>query len=167
MIAQSPLSFGVRPRNSLCEANKPGLDGALAALETFYYALNNEDIQTVRAIWADHPLAQIDNPIGGILRSGSAIVDLYAQIFTGPAHLQIEFSDFVQYGDESHVVFAGRETGTYHVRSAEPQPVPIRTTRYVRYESKDGHWRQYHHHGSVDEPEKLAAYQNALLGTKR
>jgi len=36
----------------------------------------------------------------------------------------------------------------------------IRTTRYFRYEQ--GHWRQYHHHGSIDDQAALAAYQHAV-----
>jgi hypothetical protein len=28
-----------------------------------------------------------------------------------------------------------------------------------------GVWRQFHHHGSIDEPALLADYQRAILGT--
>ena len=28
----------------------------------------------------------------------------------------------------------------------------------------DGRWRQVHHHGSIDDPESLKAFQKAVLG---
>jgi hypothetical protein len=42
-------------------------------------------------------------------------------------------------------------------------PLRIRTTRYFRYEN--GAWRQFHHHGSIDDAESLAAYQRAVRGS--
>ncbi|MFF4402980.1 hypothetical protein [Streptomyces sp. NPDC001404] len=39
----------------------------------------------------------------------------------------------------------------------------IRTSRYFRYEG--GFWRQYHHHGSIDAPDLLRAYQQAVRGS--
>jgi hypothetical protein len=57
-------------------------------------------------------------------------------------------------------VFAGRETGEYTV--TETVPLSIRTTRFFTYE--DGRWVQVHHHGSIDNAEALAAYQQAIRG---
>jgi hypothetical protein len=36
----------------------------------------------------------------------------------------------------------------------------IRTSRFFRL--VDGQWRQQHHHGSIDDPALLAAYQAAV-----
>ena len=59
-------------------------------------------------------------------------------------------------------MFAGHETGTYTDPDGEARPLEFRTTRYFRYDG--GAWRQFHHHGSVDDPAALAAYQRAVLG---
>ena len=164
MITHSPVSFGPQARNRLSEARSPGPDGALAALESFYHALNHQDIGVLGAVWSDHPLAQLNNPLGGMLRGGQQVTDLYRRIFEGPARLEITFGDFVPYADHGHAVFAGRETGTYAVGGGEPRPLAIRTTRYFRYDAEQGRWLQYHHHGSIDDPAALAAYQAAVLG---
>lgn len=83
-----------------------------------------------------------------------------ARIFHGPARVSVSFGDIVAYADERHAVFTGRETGEYRIGDAPAVPLSIRTTRCFRYE--DGRWRQFHHHGSMDDPARLAAYQDAI-----
>jgi hypothetical protein len=85
-----------------------------AALETFYYALNNRDLNALRANWADSPLAQLNNPVGGILRGADAIVGLYGKIFSGTLSVQVTFTDVISYRGGEHAVFAGREIGNLH-----------------------------------------------------
>ncbi|HSZ31640.1 MAG TPA: nuclear transport factor 2 family protein [Pseudonocardiaceae bacterium] len=68
----------------------------------------------------------------------------------------------VEYLGDTHAVFAGRETGTYTDPENTVVPLRIRTTRYFRYEQ--GRWQQYHHHGSIDDPAALRAYQHAVTG---
>jgi hypothetical protein len=163
-MSLSDLSFGTDARERLAAATDEGPAGALAALETFYYALNRRDAGVLAQVWSDDPLAQLNNPLGGILRGGAAVVRLYERVFTSGTRLEIRFSDFVQYLDERHALFAGRESGTYTVEGSAPVPVQIRTSRYFRYDPAHGRWLQFHHHGSIDDPEQLAAYQRALLG---
>ncbi|GLI00602.1 hypothetical protein Pa4123_58780 [Phytohabitans aurantiacus] len=59
-------------------------------------------------------------------------------------------------------MFAGRETGSYTTGDGTTVPLEIRTSRYFRYEN--GRWRQYHHHGSIDDPDALRDYQRAIRG---
>ncbi len=153
-------AFGPDARNRLDEATKPGREGALAALESFYYAFNQRDLAAFRRVWTNDPLAQLNNPLGGILRGGEAITALYERVFHGPARVTVTLSDIVEYAGEGHAVFAGRETGEYRV--TETVPLSIRTTRFFAYEA--GRWVQVHHHGSIDDAEALAAYQAALRG---
>ncbi|WP_390624310.1 nuclear transport factor 2 family protein [Fodinicola feengrottensis] len=80
-------------------------------------------------------------------------------MFTGPVRLTVEFGDIVEYAGTDHAVFAGRETGEY-VIDGTATPLSIRTTRYFLYES--GKWTQFHHHGSIDDPVALEAYQHAV-----
>ncbi|RKN43012.1 YybH family protein [Streptomyces hoynatensis] len=163
MIEKTDMSFGPASRNRLAETGDPSHRGAEAALETFYYSLNNGDLDALGADWSAHPLAQLNNPVGGILRGGDAIADLYARIFHGPVTVRVTFGDAVAYLGERHAVFAGRETGSYTTADGTTTPLDIRTSRYFRYE--EGRWRQYHHHGSIDDPDALRAYQRAIRGS--
>jgi ketosteroid isomerase-like protein len=162
VIEKTNISFGRDSRNRLREASDPSSTGAEAALETFYYALNNRDLDALRADWADSPLTQLNNPVGGILRGADAIAGLYSKIFGGAVSVQVTFTDVISYRDREHALFAGRETGNYTRRDGTRVPLEIRTTRYFRYEV--GRWRQYHHHGSIDDPAALDAYQQAIRG---
>jgi ketosteroid isomerase-like protein len=162
VIAHTDISFGPTATNRLSEADDPSYTGAEAALESFYYSLNNRDLDALRTGWSADPLAQLNNPVGGILRGGDAIAGLYARIFDGPVSVRVTFGDVVAYVGERHAVFAGRETGTYTTGDGTAVPLEIRTSRYFRYEN--GSWRQYHHHGSIDDPDALRAYQRAIRG---
>ncbi|MER7176149.1 YybH family protein [Streptomyces mesophilus] len=162
MIRHADPQYGPGARNRLAGTTDPTERGAHAALESFYYSLNNRDADALRGNWSTHSLAQLNNPLGGILRGGDAIAGLYATIFTGSVRVEVTFGDVVEYIGDGHAVFAGRETGTYTVAGSAAVPLHIRTSRYFRYE--DGHWRQFHHHGSIDDPHALAAYQAAIQG---
>jgi ketosteroid isomerase-like protein len=153
--------FGAAARNRLDEASDPGPEGAVAALETFYHALNNADLGVLRAVWSPDPLAQLDNPVGGILRSGDAIVGLYQRIFAGGLDVQVTFTDAATYLGSDTAVFAGRELGSYLGPDGERVPLQIRTSRVFTWHPDQGSWLQTHHHGSIDDPEALAAYQAA------
>jgi ketosteroid isomerase-like protein len=164
MITLSDLRFGAEARNRIAESKSPEPEGFLAALESFYYALAHQDAAVLAEVWSEDDLAQLNNPLGGILRGGEAIVDLYRRIFSSRARLDVEFGDFVQYLGVDHALVAGRESGSYTVDGSEPVELSIRTSRYFRYDSSRGRWLQFHHHGSIDAPQALAAYQAAILG---
>lgn len=162
MIQLVNTRYGPQARNRLDETAAATADGARAALESFYYALNQRDRDALREVWAMDPLAQLNNPLGGILRGGDAVAELYDRIFTGPVVVQVTLNDIVEYLGPEHAVFAGRETGTYTRPDGTVTPLEIRTSRYFRYH--DGRWRQYHHHGSIDDPEALDAYRRSIAG---
>jgi hypothetical protein len=153
--------FGPSARNRLDAARDPGPDGAVAALETFYFALNNADLDVLRAVWSPDPLAQLNNPVGGILRSGGAIAGLYGRIFAGGLGVQVTFTDAATYLGRDTAVFAGRELGSYLGPDGERVPLQIRTSRVFAWHPAQGSWLQTHHHGSIDDPDALAAYQAA------
>ncbi len=150
-------------RDRLGETAQPDIDGAHAALETFYHAFNTRSLDLLRRIWADDPLTQLDNPVGGIARGTEEIAVLYARIAAGPARVRVELWDIVRYATPALVVFAGRERGAYE-RDGVSAPLDIRTTRIFHYIDGQG-WRQVHHHGSIDDPERLARYQRAVRGS--
>jgi hypothetical protein len=61
--------FGQASRNRLNEAAIPGLAGAVAALESVYYALNPRDLAALAALWSRNELAQLNTAVGGTVRS--------------------------------------------------------------------------------------------------
>lgn len=162
MIELVDYQFGPQARLRLAETRDPGREGAIAALESFYHALNRRDLDALSAVWSQDELAQLNNPVGGILRSGAAVTDLYRRIFSGDLRLTVTFADAVTYWWANAVVFAGREIGQYHDHDGATVPLTIRTSRVFGYDS--GRWQQVHHHGSIDQPEELAAYQKAVRG---
>jgi|SRR5882724_1805751 len=151
--------FGPAARNRIADAGQPGQEGAVAALETFYFALNNADLDSLASVWSAEELAQLNNPVGGIIRSGAAITALYRKIFASGMNLQVTFTDAATYSYPGVAVFAGREIGTYRNHDGRETPIRIRTTRVFNY--TDSHWVQVHHHGSIDDAPALAAYQEA------
>lgn len=160
-----PGMFGREADNRLAQAAAPGVEGALAALETFYHAFNHRDSALLAAVWADGPLVQLNNPLGGILRGIGPIGELYEQVFHGPARVWVAFSDIVAFDGGGSITFAGRETGEFSV-NGDVIPLAIRTSRvFARVPVTDGAcWRQVHHHGSIDDPGLLARYQRAVRG---
>ena len=153
--------FGPNSRNRLPESRDPGGQGAGAALESFYYALNNADLDTLSAVWSPAPLVRLNNPLGGILHGHTAVIELYRMLFAGELHVQIAFTDVAAYRSPALVVFAGREIGGYQDEAGDSVRLEIRTTRVFGYDEQAGRWLQLHHHGSIDQPAALHAYQQA------
>lgn len=70
-------------RNRLDETARSGVEGAHAALETFYHAFNTRSLDLFRQIWVDDPLIQLNNPVGGIVRGAAEIAALYGPHLRG------------------------------------------------------------------------------------
>jgi limonene-1,2-epoxide hydrolase len=156
-------TYGRQARNLESGAFDSGIGGARAALETFYYAFNQRDLKVMERVWHAHPLAQLNNPIGGIKRGMDEIRPVYERIFGGPATVWVEFFDIAEYATEGMAVFAGRERGAY-TQGGETLPLAIRTTRIFAYLGPDIGWAQQHHHGSIDDAATLARYQEGVSG---
>lgn len=83
-------------------------------------------------------------------------------MFGGSAIVQVTFHDFTSQGGDDWHLFVGREKGRCITPDAK-MDVRFRTTRW--FTRRGGAWRQLHHHGSIEEPGMLAAYQKTILGT--
>jgi len=57
-----------------------------------------------------------------------------------------------QYGEI--LVAIGRERGYFQSEDGQRLDLAIRTTRVFRWDGS--HWRQIHHHGSIDDAQMLA-----------
>ncbi|MEN8235797.1 MAG: DUF4440 domain-containing protein, partial [Actinomycetota bacterium] len=58
-------TYGEQARDCLQESTEPGVEGARAALESFYHSFNQRSETVLRQVWADDPLVQLNNPLGG------------------------------------------------------------------------------------------------------
>lgn len=133
----------------------------LDALIAFYRAFNGRDLAALANNWEAGDAPSMDNPIGGIRRGWPAIAEGYRRLFDGPVKVYVAFHDFTSQGGADWHLFVGRERGSYEV-GAQQFDLRIRTTRW--FVKRDGLWRQLHHHGSIEEPQLLAAYQTAVFG---
>lgn len=163
MIVSSQRNYGRAADNQIQQAKQPGIEGARALVESFYYAFNRRDMAVFSQVWANHELIQLNNPLGGILRGYESIAALYRSVFSGDANVWVALGDIVEFQSEGAVIFAGRETGEF-VRGENKISLLIRTSRVVQWLGEEVGWKQTHHHGSIDDPQLLAAYQHAVLG---
>lgn len=159
MIEKITNTYGKNAQNKSSIMSHSSYEGVLAALETFYYSFNNKDINVFKELWVENELIQLNNPVGGMLRGKSEIVNLYNNIFTGKADVWVEFSDIVCYAFNDCYVFTGREQGEFKIDNKTIN-LKIRTSRIFAY--VNGKWGQVHHHGSIDDAALLAKYQDAV-----
>lgn len=146
----------VTGREQLADDSSP-----LSALSQFYRALNTRDIALMEQNWDSSDEAAMDNPLGGIRRGWAEIRSVYQRLFDSPNRYSFEFYDYTlqRYGEI--FIAIGRERGQLVMEDAAQLKLAIRTTRIFRW--TNGRWRQLHHHGSIDDADMLARYQQAVL----
>ncbi len=133
------------------------------ALVQFYCAFNRRDMAMMEENWAQSEEIAMDNPLGGIKRGWAEIKTVYERIFSGAAQVHVEYFDYTFHETSAMFYTAGRERGYFRLGEQEIK-LAIRTTRI--FQKINGRWRQMHHHGSIDDPKLLEAYQTAVLGKK-
>jgi ketosteroid isomerase-like protein len=126
------------------------------ALAQFYRAFNTRDLKMIDENFAPSDEVAIDNPLGGIRRGADEPHKMYEVVFRSPADVHVEFWDYTIHRAGDVFWAVGRERGTYRdgdiIRN-----LSVRTTRI--FQLVDGHWRQMHHHGSIDDAKLLGEYQ--------
>lgn len=132
----------------------------IMAISKFYKAFNCQDMLLMEQSWLNTAEISMDNPIGGIRRGWEEIGKGYDKIFKGKAKVYVEFYDFSVHKTSNMFFATGRERGYFKTDTIEI-PLAIRTTRI--FVLTDGNWRQIHHHGSIDDPELLKTYQEAII----
>lgn len=138
-----------------------GLDPAdpVAVLNEFYRAFNGRDPEAMARNWMHDGEASMSNPLGGIARGWPAIGAIYARLFTGRARVHVIFHDYTLHALDDAFLAVGRERGTL-VAGDTRLDLAIRTSRL--YRRVDSGWKQFHHHGSLEDPQLLAAYREAV-----
>lgn len=133
----------------------------LAALSQFYRALNHRDITLMEQNWDGTDDVVMDNPLGGIKRGWQEIRSVYERLFATKGSYRFEFYDYTLQVLGDVFIAIGRERGRLERAHGDDLQLFIRTTRVFR--RAGDRWRQIHHHGSIDDPEMLANYQQAVL----
>ena len=133
------------------------------SLISFYKAFNARDAETTANNWAKKYAVAMSNPIGGIGRNWNAIKEGYDKIMGGDAKVYVEYHDFNFHLFDGIFYVEGRERGSLDTGAVQ-LGLKIRTTRL--YKLFDDGWKQVHHHGSMDDPELLQRYQQAIFNTK-
>ena len=135
------------------------LQTPIGALAEFYRAFNTRDLALMERNWDSSHEASMDNPLGGIRRGWSEIRLVYERIFRGAAAVTVEFHDYTIHEIGDVFLAVGRERGTFRAGGTS-LGLAIRTSRVFR--RREGRWRQFHHHGSIEDAELLARYQAAM-----
>ncbi len=135
-------------------------DEPFAALAGFYRAFNGRDLALMEQNWDTGEDVSMDNPLGGIRRGWTEIRAVYERIFGAQASVQVEFHDYTLHRIGDVFLAVGRERGRLGRPGTGALDLAIRTSRVFRRASDS--WRQFHHHGSIEIPELLAAYRDAV-----
>ena len=141
-------------------AESPGPSGSAdEALRQFYQGFNACDLEQVAGNWAATPEISMANPLGGLKRGWPEIRSVYERLFSSDARVYVELYYYTLQETGELFIAVGRERGelTWGPQRVE---LAIRTSRI--YRRIGGGWRQVHHHGSMDEPERLARYQEVV-----
>ena len=93
------------------------------------------------------------------MRGWEEIKSVYERIFTGNAKVYVEFYDYTIHQNDEMFFVVGRERGEFRIGETVID-LSIRTSWI--FQLLDGEWRQVHHHGSIEAPELLARYQQAI-----
>jgi hypothetical protein len=104
-------------------------------------------------------------PRPGNLYRRMGIAGSEAHLLDRTVRIRVELTNIVRYAAPALVIFVGIERGSYEHEGIET-PLTGRTTRAFGFIEGQG-WRQVHHHGSIDDPAALAAYQRAMRSPRR
>jgi SnoaL-like domain len=154
MPSDQPIQVPITGREAAGDLRDP-----VQALAQFYRAFNSRDLALMAENWEESDSVAMDNPLGGIMRGWPQIRSVYERIFQSKARVQVEFYDYTLHVVDDVFYAVGRERGTFEA-AATKLDLAIRTSRIFR--RVGDRWRQVHHHGSIDDPQLLAAYQQAV-----
>lgn len=138
---------------------RSGKNNPKEALIEFYDAFNNRNLDLMQKNWANTDEIAMDNPLGGIMRGWEDIYPVYQRIFEGKAKVYVEYYDYTIHEGADLFYAVGRERGYFKIGDQKID-LKIRTSRI--FKKINNEWRQVHHHGSIEDPALLLAYQNLV-----
>src|ERR1700733_2305551 len=83
----SRLTYGRHALDRRDDARDAGLDGARAALETFYHVFNQGSADGIAQLIAPDERCTVYYPLGRTGHGHNGVVSLYRSILRGPAHV--------------------------------------------------------------------------------
>jgi hypothetical protein len=128
---------------------------------SFIAALNSGDLDLMQQNWDRTGEIAMDNPFGGIQRGWVESRGVYERLFAARGQYRFEFYDHTVQPHTDVFIAIGRERGRLVASDALGLDLAIRTTGILR--CADALWRQIHHHGSIENAEMLARYQQVVL----
>jgi SnoaL-like domain len=132
------------------------------ALAEYYRAFNSRSIQLMELNWSGCEDVSMASPLGGTQNGWVSISRIYRKLFRGTHILTLELHDYSIHEVGETFLVVGRERGCY-MNNAIALGLTMRSSRWFR--RVYGRWRQYHHHGSIDDANLLARLQG-LFGDR-
>jgi hypothetical protein len=130
------------------------------ALAEFYCAFNKRDLALMEQNWLPSADISMDGPLRQSRRGWPEIREVFQRIFASAASLRVEFYDYVINQFDTVFLAFGRERKTLQSPQGATLEVQMCTSRL--YVLAEGRWWQFHHHGSIDDPQMLQRYLAAI-----
>lgn len=157
LVYQFPVAEPITGREQNIDPTEP-----FGALAEYYRAFNSRSFQLMELNWSDCEDVSMAGPLGGTQNGWMSISRIYRKLFRGTDIVTLELHDYSFHEVGETFLVVGRERGCY-MNNAIVLDLTIRSSRWFR--KAYGRWRQYHHHGSIDDANLLARFQG-LFGDR-
>jgi hypothetical protein len=154
LVYQSPAAEPITGKEPNIDPTEP-----FGALADFYRAFNSRNFQLVEFNWSDCDDVSMDIPLVGTRNGWTRIGRIYRELFRGTNIVTLELHDYSIHEVGETFLAVGRERGCL-LNDAIVLDLTIRSSRWFR--QTHGRWRQYHHHGSIDDANLLSRLKGVL-----
>ena len=154
LVYQAPAAAPITGKEPHIDPTEP-----CGALADYYRAFNSRNFQLMELNWSDCDNVSMDSPLGGTQNGWTRISRIYRKLFRGTNVVTLELHEYSIHEVGETFLAVGLERGCY-LNDAIALDLTIRSSRWFR--QMYGRWRQYHHHGSIDDANLLARLQGLL-----
>ena len=125
-----------------------GLSAEYQALQKYYSALNNSNIDTMKEVWSKENSTTFLSPLGEIVKTYGNVIRVHEELFNSSIKIDVEYYNIEITILNNGFFSVGRERGTMNIGD-EIIEVAFRTSRlFIR---EEGIFKQLHHHGSFED----------------